>query len=159
MNVSKSDIEAIRVLLSKEDRELIAELSGNSIRTVQAVLQNQRSTDIVQKIAIQVALKKWNTIGQTLNIIQQNNKEFANINDLREAKSSTAWARTREYNRYIDIYLQLTAIKWTDINELWKKLKTDFSDILQFQYYSIDLLTRLMGINEKTAINYFNQNI
>lgn len=159
MNITKLQMQAIRRLVSKADKELIANKAGCSVRTVEAVLQGDRHTDIVKKVIYQVTFDIWENLGKHLNAIQIENKEFATIQDYNEAKKSAMWAQTREYDRYIDIYLCFTGHEWKELDELWGKIVANYPDIIQYQFYCIDLMTRLTGIAPKHVINFYNKNV
>ncbi len=50
MNVSNAQIKALRVLISKEDKQQIATQLGNSVRTIEAVLSCDRTNDEIVQV-------------------------------------------------------------------------------------------------------------
>jgi hypothetical protein len=46
-----------------------------------------------------------------------------------------------------------------DVPDLWLKLKSEFRDIIIYGAYCSDLIARLTGVDEKTAVVFYNQNI
>lgn len=159
MKITDAQLQAISLILTRKDKGLIAEQAGNSVRTVEAVIQCRRQTAHIQKLIFEQAMDNWNEFGKLLNDIQLNNTKLATLTDYNEVKDSNLWHSTHQYDRYFDIYLQLTSIEYKEISELWKKLKDDYNDILQLQYYCIDLLVRLIGIKPSEAIKYYNKHI
>lgn len=153
------EMRAISTLINKVDQEKIAEEAGFSVRTVEAVKQGNRDTDLIKKLLFQTALKEWNEMGKVFNRIQLKNTEFASIEEYKNAKSSDLWQNAREYDRYMDIYLTLVSIDWKSIDDLWTELKTEFNDMLQLQYYCIDLICRVLGVKPSYAIRYYNTHI
>lgn len=152
-------MQAISSLLNKDDIQLIAAKAGNSPRTVESVLQYRRHTEVIQKLIIQQVINRWEEIGKNINAIQLNNQEFVTVKAYNENKLSAMWTQNKEYDRYTDIYLQLCLYTFKDLPDLWDKIKTEFSDIIILQYYCIDLLVRVLGIDAKTAVGFYNKNI
>lgn len=158
MDISKLQMDSITQLITKEDKQVIALKAGNSIRTVESVMQSQRHTELIKKLIFQRALENWETIGKYLNAIQVNNKELATIQEYNKHRTSALWEQSREYSRYIDVYLQLSHHQFSGVDELWQKIKAEYNDVIQLQYYCIDLLMRLTGISDIQAIKFYNSN-
>lgn len=159
MNISKIQMDAIASLLTKEDKQVIATKAGNSLRTVESVLLYQRHTETIQKLAFQTALAKWDDIGKQLNSIALNNPEkFITLKEFRKQKESALWTQAREYFRYLDVYLQLSNYEYKNVNELWEKIKAEYSDVIQLQAYCIDLIARVCGITDELALKFYNSN-
>lgn len=156
MNITKIEMQAISSILTKEDKAIIAAKAQNSVRTVEAVMQSARHTEHIKKLIVQQALIRWEEVGRHLNAVQNKNKEFATVADYKQAKLSAMWNKGHDYDRYIDVYLQLSHLDYQDVNELIQKIKAEYQDVIQLPYYCIDLIVRLLGIETKAAVKLYN---
>ena len=63
MNITTPQLQAIRAILSKKDKEFIAEQASKSPRTVEAVLQGDRVNDEIERLALKQAKANWANTG------------------------------------------------------------------------------------------------
>ncbi len=157
MNITKEQMNAIRRLLSKEDKESIGMHTGKSVRTVDAVLQYDRVNQEIEEAALLVAKQNLDHMANVIADIAAKNTTKVTLEEYRKQKESGGWSNGNAFNRYMDIYLQLTHIKFGTEEELWEHIWASYKDIISNSYYCIDLFTRLLGIGERIAVEFFNK--
>lgn len=155
MNVSIDQIKAIRSLISKKDKEHIAEQLGNSVRTIEAVLNCDRTNDEIEKALFKVAKLRHAHLSRVLAAVENQNQIKIGLEDLRAIKSSPSWANDEYYQRYNDIYIRLCGYDY-NLDELWTEFNTNHKDIIARSYYCCDLMIRLCLVDEKTAVDFYN---
>lgn len=156
MNITTQQLQAIRAILSKEDKESISELAEKSPRTVEAVLQGNRMNDEIERLALKQAKVNWAKLGQTIAVIEAKNISAHISIDEFEALRINQPTSGEDYCRYMDIYLDLVHVKFTDMDELWDHIKVHQADIIQKPYWCVCLMSRLKGVTFEHAIAYFN---
>ena len=156
MNITTKQLQTIRVILSKEDKETISEHAEKSPRTVEAVLQGNRINDEIERFALKQAKVNWAKLGQTIAIIESKNIRTHISIDEFEALRINQPTSGEDYCRYMDIYLDLVHVKFTDLDELWDHIKVHQADIIQKPYWFVSLISRLKGVTFEHAIAYFN---
>jgi hypothetical protein len=159
MNISHAQMKAIRGLLSKKDKEVIAMHTGKSVRTIDAVLQFDRVNDQIEASIIQTAKQNLQALANVIADIEAKNVRKVTTEEYRNAKNSNHWSNDYAYGRYLDIYLQLSHIKFTSDNDLWDNIWQNHKDIITTPVYCIDLFVRLLGLEEKHAVSFFNKKI
>ena len=152
-------MKAIRPLISKLDKEAIASKLENSVRTVEAVMNCDRNNDDIEKELLRVALMNHAHLSRVLAAIQNQNMLTVSLDDLITIKNSPQWVNDEYYQRYNDIFLRLCHYDYSEMEELWKDFKASYIDVIMHSYYCCDLICRLCGVDEKTAINFYNSNI
>ena len=159
MNITTSQLQAIRILLSKENKETIAEQADKSTRTIEAVLQGDRTNDDVEKLCLKIAKENWTKLGAVFSKIESKNlNESLLIEEFQKLKASQVTSG-EEYNRFMDVYLDLVHVKFESEDELWEHLSNIHPDIIGRAYWCINLFSRLLGISEERAVAFYNSKI
>jgi hypothetical protein len=156
MNITTQQLQAIRAILSKQDKESISEHADKSPRTVEAVLQGNRVNDEIEQLALKQAKVNWAKLGQTIAVIEAKNISAHISIDEFEALRINQPTSGEDYYRYMDVYLDLVHVKFTDMDELWDHIKVHQADIIQKPYWCVSLMSRLKGVTFEYSIAYFN---
>ncbi len=159
MNINPTQTKTIRSLISKKDKEHLAIKLGKSARTIEAVLNCQRTNDEIERAIFNVAKMNLAKLNQTITTIEAQNLLPINIQYFKQLKSCSSWTNDETYQRYNDIYIRLCHYTFDDVSELWSNLKKNFRDIIPHSIYCCDLIARLTGVNEETAISFYNKSI
>lgn len=156
MNITTQQLQTIRPLLSKEDKELIAEQADKSSRTVEAVLQGNRTNDEIERMCLKKAKENWSKLGGVFSKIESKNlSESLLIEEFQKLKVNQVTSG-EEYNRFMDVYLDLVHVKFESEDELWEHLSNIHPDIIGRAYWCINLFARLLGITEERAVAFYN---
>ena len=159
MNINQSQMKAIRGLISKEDREYIAQQTQKSVRTIEAVLNCDRINDDIECVIFRVAKMNLAKLSRILLTIQSQNLLPVTIDQLNTAKTGSSWSNNEIFQRYNDIYIRLCHATYHEVEEVWTELKANYRDIIPYSEYCCDLLIRLTGVNENAAIKFYNSSI
>lgn len=159
MNINPEQMKAIRAVISKKDREYIALQTQKSIRTIESVLNCDRTNADIESWIFRVAKMNIAKLSRILTTIQSQNLLPITIEQYLAAKSGGSWSNTETYQRYNDIYIRLCHSTYNEIEDVWSILKKEYRDIIPFSEYCCDLLIRLTGVNETSAIKYYNSSI
>jgi len=73
MNINPEQMKAIRVVISKKDREYIAQQTQKSIRTVESVLNCDRTNDDIESWIFRVAKMNVAKLSRILTTVQSQN--------------------------------------------------------------------------------------
>jgi hypothetical protein len=159
MNITTEQLQTIRPLLSKEDKESIAEQADKSSRTVEAVLQGNRANDEIERLCVKKAKENWTKLGSTFSKIESKNlNESLLIEEFQKLKENQI-SSGEEYNRYMDVYLDLVHVKFESEDGLWEHLSNFHPDIIGRAYWCINLFVRLLGVSEERAVAFYNSKI
>lgn len=158
MNITTIQLHCIRRLLTKADKAEIAEQLLLSERTVEAVLNGNRTNDEIEQAVVRKVRQNIAYMTRVLAAIDTQNLKSVTVAELIAYRNSPAWQSDDYYPRYNDVYFRLCSNVW-EIAELWEVLKINYKDILVRGMYCCDLLSRLIGITDKESINYYNNNI
>lgn len=159
MNITTAQLQEIRILLSKDNKKTIAKTAGKSIRTIEAVLQGDRTNDEIEKLCVKIAKENWTKLGATFSKIESKNlNETLSIEEFQKLKENQVTSG-EEYNRFMDVYLDLVHVKFQSEDELWEHLSNIHPDIIGRAYWCINLFIRLLGISEERAVTYYNSKI
>lgn len=159
MNIKQNQLQAIRRLLTKDDKFNIALHTGKSTRTIDAVLQGDRVNNEIEE---RIVIAARQNISHYLNIladIEANNIVKVSTEEYRKATKNAALAEDSYYNRYVSIYLSLANYKITDLEELWEKIWNTAKDIIARPYFCIHLLQTLTGVEDTVAVKFFNRQV
>ena len=152
-------MKGIRGLISKKDREYIALQTQKSVRTIESVLNCDRTNSDIESWIFRVAKMNVSKLSRILTTIQSQNLLPIKIEQYLAAKTGGSWSNSEIYQRYNDIYLRLCHSTYNEIEDLWPILKSEYRDIIPFSEYCCDLLIRLTGVNDNTAIKFYNSSI
>lgn len=156
MNISVPQLHAIRSVLSKKDKETIGEQADKRPRTVEAVLQGDRPNDSIERLAVKKAKANIAKLQRIVDIIEaKNDHSVILIEEYQELKKN-APTTGEDYNRYMDVYLDLVHVKFEDLEALWDHLQMIHPDMITRPYWCICLIVRLLGISEEQAIAFHN---
>jgi len=156
MNITTKQLQTIRTLLSKEDKVLIAEQANKSSRTVEAILQGNRTNDEIERLCVKKAKENWNKLGGMFSKIESKNlNETLLIEEFRKLKVNQV-TNGEDYNRFMDVYLDLVHVKFVSEEELWEHLSNIHTDIIGRSYWCINLFVRLLGVTEERAVAFYN---
>lgn len=159
MNITTQQLQTIRPLLSKEDKELIAEQADKSSRTIEAVLQGNRANDEIERLCVKKAKENWAKLGGVFSKIELKNlNEPLLIEEFQILKANQVTSG-EEYNRFMDVYLDLVHVKFANEEELWEHLSNIHPDIISRAYWCISLFIRLLGVPEERAVALYNSKI
>lgn len=159
MNINPAQMKAVRGLINKEDKERLSTQLNKSVRTIEAVMSCERVNDEIERAIFSKAKMNLAKLSQTLTTIEAQNLLPIDIQYFKKLKASPQWTNDETYQRYNDIYIRLCHYTFDDVPDLWSMLKNDFRDIIPHSAYCCDLISRLTGVNEETAINYYNNSI
>jgi len=159
MNINPEQMKAIRVVISKKDREYIALQTQKSIRTIESVLNCDRTNDDIESWIFRVAKMNVAKLSRILTTVQSQNLLPITLDQYQSAKKAGSWSNSEIYQRYNDIYLRLCHSTYNEIEEVWSIIKSEYRDIIPFSEYCCDLLIRLTGVNENAAIKFYNSSI
>jgi hypothetical protein len=159
MNINSSQIKALRQLITKKDKQTIHECLGNSVRTIEAVMNCDRANNEIEFALFRMAKTNHAKLSRILAAIEAQNKIPIDIESHTIIKESPQWVNDDYYQRYNDIYLQLCSFNFSTMDEIWEQLKNKYQDILLKGNYCCDLIAKLVGVDAKTAINFYNNNI
>jgi len=158
MNITQPEIFAFRKLLTKADKQVIADSTNTSFHTVTACLNGYRPHNEIEQALLRVIKGKIDKLYDTYhNIRTRNLYTEASLIGYTNAKSSTSWSSGQAYTNYLDAYLILVSIKFDNPNELITYLKTNYSHLIAHKYYVIELITKLSGLNILYSIKAYNQ--
>ena len=156
MDITIEQIKGLRTLLSKEDRATIALQTKFSIRTVESVLQGTRRNDEIEKL---IVLHTYSNLVELEKIItdvrSKNRVEHISHKGYEDAINSEGWQRGADYLTHIDVYLQLTHIKFNSIEDLWVKILEQYKFLIHLDYYCIEVLRRIMGVSSIEAVSFY----
>jgi len=159
MNITSVQLQTIRTILSKEDKEGIAKQADKSTRTIEAVLQGNRTNDEIERLCVKKAKENWAKLGGMFSKIESKNlSETLLIEEFQTLKENQVNSG-EEYNRFMDVYLDLVHVKFESEEELWGHLVNIHPDIASRAYWCINLFVRLLGVNEKRAVAFYNSKI
>ncbi len=153
MDIRRDEIRQFKALISKEDRQLIARKLGNSERTVEAVICGNRDTIEIQKMIVDTAKEKVKDLLNTIEQIETRNIDDFTFEDYQKYRKSTLWSEGDSYGYYIDLYLELSHIKFNDSKELIDYLDIHYRKIFTMPFYLIDIVRRIIGCTEYDAFN------
>lgn len=159
MNINTEQIKAIRGVISKKDREFIAQQTQMSVRTIESVLNCDRTNDNIESWIFRVAKINVSKLSRILITIQSQNLLPITIEQYQAAKTGGSWANSEIYQRYNDIYIRLCHSTYNEVEDVWSILKSEYRDIIPFSEYCCDLLIRLTGVNDNAAIKFYNSSI
>jgi len=160
MQATNQQIKSLRQLLSKKDKETIAQQAKVSIRTVEAILQGDRRNDKVESLLLEYVESNLVELQSIIQDIKAKNRDyFITEKGYQKQVSSPGWAQGHNYLRHIDIYLQLSYLKFNSIEDLWTIIKEKHKDLIHLDYYCVDVIKRTMGISIKEAIAFYNSKI
>ncbi len=159
MIITKQQFGDIRRLLTSKDKDDICELTGIKKRTLEAILQGARINTSVAQTIYEIALRNLEYLSNIFNDINRVNIKFIQLKDFQEAKKQDSWHTGKNYQYYIDTYLQLCHESFNDIESLWKVIETQYSYIIPHSYYCINLIIRLTGCKEKDAVTLYNKKL
>jgi len=158
MQATNQQIKALRPLLSKNDKETVAQQASVSIRTVEAILQGDRRNDKVESLLLEYAESNLVELQSIIQDIKAKNRDYFITEKGYEKKvSSPGWAQGHNYLRHIDIYLQLSHLKFNSLDDLWTTLTEKHRDLIHLDYYCVAVIKRVMGIPVKEAVVYYNK--
>lgn len=158
MNITTTQLHALRRLLTQEERKRIAEHVDMSVRTVEAVLNGERSNDEIERDVVKEARQKVAKIMRVIVAIDLQNVLPVSVEELKAYRESLAWQSDDFYPRYCETYIRLCGQKW-ETAELWEVMKKGYKDVLTRGVYCCDLLVRLIGITDNESICYYNDHI
>ena len=158
MNITTAQLKALRPLLSKKDKQAIALQSEKSFKTVEAILCGERTNDTVEQCIVQQAKQNYSRLSRIFAAIEIQNLLPTTVDVLISSKNSPSWLNNETYQRYNDIFISLCTNTY-DLGELWEILNDRYKDIIIHSEYCCDLLCRLVGIEEKTAVEFYNSKI
>ena len=75
MNITTEQLRHLNCLLSKEDTEEIASLTGLAYLSIRAVLRGERTNDLAEFLIYQKAREKCNKLNLTIEQIERQNKK------------------------------------------------------------------------------------
>lgn len=75
MNITTEQLRHLNSLLSKEDKEEIASLTGLAYLSIRAVLRGERTNDLAEFLIYQKAREKCNKLNLTIEQIERQNKK------------------------------------------------------------------------------------
>ncbi|MFK5883487.1 MAG: hypothetical protein QM489_04000 [Candidatus Izemoplasma sp.] len=130
-----------------------------SHRTVDAVLQGDRTNDNIEQYSFIVAKQNLARLSNVIADVEAKNIIKVIFPEFRKYKESAAWSNDNAYKRYIDVYLQLSHNNVKEPDELWGLIWKDYKDIIHYTYYCIDLFVRLLGITDEIAVRFYNKKI
>lgn len=159
MNINPEQMKAIRAVISKKDREYIALQTQKSIRTIESVLNCDRTNDDIESCIFRVAKMNVAKLSRILITIQSQNLLPITIEQYQAAKAGGSWSNSEIYQRYNDVYLRLCHSIYNEIYDVWSILRSEYRDIIPFSEYCCDLMIRLTGVNENAAIKFYNSSI
>ena len=159
MNITTTELHAIRSILSKKDKGDIAEQAGKSIRTVEAILQGDRVNDQIERLCYKKAKENWSKLAIIFNNIESKNLSGSvSISEFEKLKQSQV-NTGEDYNYYMDVYLTLVHFSFKNEEELWKHINEHYSLIVTKSYWCILLFSRLLGITDESAVSFYNSKI
>ena len=159
MNINSEQMKAIRGIISKKDREYIAQQTQKSKRTIESVLNCDRNNNDIEKVIFRVAKMNIAKLSRTILTIQAQNLLPLSTDQYRMVKSCASWSNNEIFQRYNDIYIRLCHATYHEVEEVWTELKANYRDIIPYSEYCCDLLIRLTGVNEDAAIKFYNSSI
>ncbi|MCT4638959.1 MAG: hypothetical protein N4A72_14755 [Bacteroidales bacterium] len=159
MNITTTQIKALRKLLSKEDKENIALHTGKSKKTIENILQGDRYNDQVEELVLITAKQNLAKYFNIIADIEAKNIRTISVEEYRKHRQSSVWSKDEFYTRYMDIYLRLVSLKVEDCETLWQTLWKDYKDIIKKPEYCIDLFVRLIGVNDVVATRFYNKEV
>ncbi|PKP09880.1 MAG: hypothetical protein CVU09_09630 [Bacteroidetes bacterium HGW-Bacteroidetes-4] len=159
MIISEIQMKAIRQLISKADKQQLSLHTQKSVRTIEAVLQSDRMNDEIEQAILLTAKQNLFALSNVIQDIEAKNTVKASLPEFRKYRSSATWNQGGEYSRYLDIYLQLTHLKLSGMEELWDVVWKDYKDLITKPYYCIYLFVRLLGVEDKEALSFFNKKL
>jgi hypothetical protein len=159
MNIHPAQMKAIRALITKEDKQQIALSLNNSVRTIEAVMGCDRANNEIEIALFHTAVQKHAKLSRTIAAIESQNTLPVQLETFIKIKESPVWINDETYQRYNDIYLRLCHFSYTEMSEVWQELKSKYKDIILKGNYCCDLLCRLTGSDENSAVLFYNSNI
>ena len=75
MNITTEQLRHLNCLLSKDDKEEIASLTGLAYLSIRAVLRGERTNDLAEFLIYQKAREKCNKLNLTIEQIERQNKK------------------------------------------------------------------------------------
>lgn len=157
MNINIHQLEALKRLISIKDRKIIAMRLKLSPRTIDAVLQNDRANDKIERELVRFAKQSISAFSNMIADIEAKNLIRVDVEDYSSFKSSPSFTNHPFYVRYMDVYIQLSQVNFESLDELWERLLRSYKDIIPYGGFCIHLLERLAGVEEKTAVKYYNE--
>ncbi len=157
MKISIPQLNALKHLIRVKERESIATQVKMSRRTVDAVLQGDRVNDEIEKELVKYAMRSISNLNNLIAEIESNNFIEIDISDYSKHKESSAWVNHPIYTRYMDAYIEMSNFTYTSICDVWHKILNNYKDIIPHGNYCIRLMQRLIGVNDKTAVDFYNK--
>jgi hypothetical protein len=159
MNITTTQLQAIRALISKEDREQIGFHTNKSVRTIEAILQGDRFNDDVEQLTVITAKQNIARLSNIIADIEAKNLTPIKVEEYSKYKESSAWANDISYGRCLDVYLQLSHSNIKEPSELWTLIWQGYKDIIPKSYYCVDLFVRLLGVSAENSVKFYNKKI
>jgi len=157
MIINKAQLEAIRGLITPENKQELSVLTRKSPRTIQAILQGDRTNaDVLNKVYL-TALNNFESLSKTFTAIDRQNVKQATLPEFKEKKNADTWTKTNDFYAFSEVYLQLCHLKFDTFDDLWTMIEKQYNYIIPATYYCIELLKRTMASDDAKAINYYNK--
>ena len=158
MQATNQQIRALRQLLSKKDKENIANQAKMSIRTIEAILQGDRRNDKIESLILEYAEGNLIELQHIIQDIKSKNRDyFITEKGYQKKVNSPGWAQGHNYLRHIDIYLRLSHLKFNSLEDLWATIIEKHKDLIHLDYYCVEVIKRTMGITAKEAVSFYNK--
>jgi len=147
MNITLIELRTLKRLLTNEDLLDIANKTKMSKSAVNAVFYTRPNNAIETEI-VHLAKDKIENYHNLIYKIVSKNKvdESLTVEEYNKQKTYATWKTGSDYYLMIDCYLQMSHIKFKDIDSLHQQIKLEFKELQNYKYRIIDIIHRLLGV-------------
>ena len=108
-------------------------------------MQGNRANDEIERLCVKKAKENWTKLGSTFSKIESKNlNETLLIEEFQKLKENQV-SSGEEYNRFMDVYLDLVHVKFESEDGLWEHLSNFHPDIIGRAYWCINPFIRTDG--------------
>lgn len=118
MNITRQQMTRLRPLITAADKKNIAIHTDKSERTIQAVLQSDRTNDEIERAIVKAAKQNIADLSRLIADIEAKNISRIDLETFSKTKQSPAWTAHLAYTRSMDVYLQLSHQNFKEPAEL-----------------------------------------
>lgn len=159
MKISSAQMKAFRGVLSKEDKERIAQHTKKSYRTIEAVLNGDRSNDEIETAVFNRARMVNIALSDAVRAVEVANEAVPmTLEDFQVFKTQVG-SDDGEANRlYLETYLQLSHNTF-EPGRLMETLKTGHKKAVKNGLYCALLIQKLCGVGDAVAVKTYNDSL
>lgn len=159
MKIRQSQMKAFRGILSKEDKEQIAQHTKKSYRTVEAVLNGDRSNDEIEMAIFNRSRMVSIALLDAIRSVEVSNDAVqVTLEDFQIFKTQVGSDDSEANKLYLETYLQLSH-KSFEPEQLWTVLQTRHKKAVKNGLYCTLLIQKLCGVGDVVAVKVFNDGI